>query len=995
MEDKRAHRKTKGTKKPTDAPDTTLPATSAPQSAEERKPGAGGKSEHGGYRVLSPLASGGMGQVSLAEDRLLKRQVVIKEIREKLAGSQEARSRFVAEARITGQLEHPGVVPVYALGVDSHGHPFYAMRRVQGDTLKEAIANYHTQPSSTKLRELLRRFVAVCQTVAYAHARGVFHRDLKPSNVMLGDFGETLVLDWGLAKAAAGASPESTIGDLAEQMLEERLEETLPGAEMGSPPYMSPEQAEGRAFAVGPAADIYALGAILYDILTGKPPYSGESSADVIQKIRSTSPPKPSEIGAGVPRPLEAICLKAMARADTERYPDALAVASDVQNWLDDERVSVYQESVLERTWRWARRHRAAVACSVVVLISIFAAITIGTLVTERERVRRAAAERLAEESAKRAADAERKAEEKEQQAEQKAKEAAEARKEAVEALKQRAQAEREKASFLVQIAQLQSDIKLKTAEAEQLNKQLESLRGQLAAAEQLAANQLEKARLAKERAESLGREAAALRREAEQLRREASEAREQALPEPSAKAPDQAPQTESLVDLTEGNAAMFAINSTDGAFSLLSDDDAKQTAGRYSLRVDSLSDGEIWVTYPADRSAKWDLSAYGSIRLAISVDDAARDRFQKLLVRLGRGSSYWELQPEDALLDQAGGDWLEASIPISGGGQWTRTETNHPDLAQIDWIEIHAAAGGRATLWLDNLGFAARERPAEAVAPFDAAQAKKHQQAWADYLALPVERDMDLPGGETLTLVLIPPGEFAMGSSDEEIAELLRKGEEGGFRKEWADRMRSEGPQHSARITKPFYLAAYEVTVGQFKTFVEATGYKTDAETDGKGGTGWVEIDGRQTKVRRPEFTWRNPGFEQTDLHPVTQVSWNDAVAFCRWLGEKETTTCRLPTEAEWEYACRAGSTTRWHFGDNEADLDQYAWHGNREGYNTKAVGQKLPNAFGIFDSHGNLREWSLDWYSEDYYGLAPVNDPQGPSTGAQHVLRGGAFHF
>ncbi len=200
------------------------------------------ETERGGYRVIQPFTEGGMGRLSIAEDRALRRQVLIKEIKKDYAEQSGARERFVAEARIAGQLEHPGVVPVYTFGVDRHGQPFYAMRHIQGQTLDTAIKQHRAQPSPRGLKELLRRFVAICQTVAYAHARGVIHRDLKPTNVMLGAFGEIVVLDWGLAKPVAdGGSPDSTMGDVAAHERARQYELTASGSKVGSPPYMAPE----------------------------------------------------------------------------------------------------------------------------------------------------------------------------------------------------------------------------------------------------------------------------------------------------------------------------------------------------------------------------------------------------------------------------------------------------------------------------------------------------------------------------------------------------------------------------------------------------------------------------------------------------------------------------------------------------------------------------------------------------------------------------------
>ncbi|MCE9560587.1 MAG: formylglycine-generating enzyme family protein [Planctomycetes bacterium] len=238
------------------------------------------------------------------------------------------------------------------------------------------------------------------------------------------------------------------------------------------------------------------------------------------------------------------------------------------------------------------------------------------------------------------------------------------------------------------------------------------------------------------------------------------------------------------------------------------------------------------------------------------------------------------------------------------------------------------------------------------------------------------------------MALMLIPSGKFTMGSP---------KGEE--------DR-HDEEAHHEVEITRPFYMGKHEVTVGQFKAFVKDANDKTEGERDGKGGRAF---DGKEF-VQKPVFTWKNLHFTQTDDHPVVVVSWNDAVAFCEWLSKKEGRTYRLPTEAEWEYACRAGTKTRFHTGDKDDDL-QLA--GNTADASLKAkwkdvfwamswddgfaftapVGQFKANAFGLYDMHGNAWEWCSDWYAEGYYPKSPVQDPQGPANGKERVTRGGAW--
>jgi len=265
---------------------------------------------------------------------------------------------------------------------------------------------------------------------------------------------------------------------------------------------------------------------------------------------------------------------------------------------------------------------------------------------------------------------------------------------------------------------------------------------------------------------------------------------------------------------------------------------------------------------------------------------------------------------------------------------------------------------------------------PPPAIAPFDAAKANVHQAAWAKHLGVPVKRNIELPGGGTLKMVLIPPGEFRMGTSDAQYRTLISEEDEQEH-PAIVREIRSEQPQHLVRITKPFYLAEHETTVRQFRAFADDSGFQTQAETSGG------------------EFTWRNREFEQTEDHPVIYVSWNDANEYCKWLTEKTGMAFGLPTEAQWEYACRSGSRTLWHFGDDETELEKYAWYGEAPKAGTKSVGQKAPNAFGLFDMHGNAAEWCADWFAEDFYAVSPVDDPTGPTSQAKlsRIFRGGAW--
>jgi tetratricopeptide (TPR) repeat protein/tRNA A-37 threonylcarbamoyl transferase component Bud32 len=345
------------------------------------------------FRILRPHAKGGLGEVFVANDQELDREVALKQIQDRHADRTDSRARFVVEAKITGGLEHPGVVPVYGLGEYPDGRPFYAMRFIRGTSLRDAIDRFHQEDPSQRdaevmeLRDLLGRFIAVCYAMAYAHSRGVVHRDLKPSNIMLGKYGETLVVDWGLAKAA-GCADETEVEEAPFQASVSATAETVAGSAVGTPQFMSPEQAAGRLDLLSASSDIYSLGATLYVLLTGKLAFTDTEVAKVLQKVQRGEFPRPCQVRRDVPPALEAICLKAMALKPQDRYVSAKAMAADVERWLADGPVSVYQEPLVARLARWGRRHRTFVASAGALLITAVVALTISTVLISREQAR-------------------------------------------------------------------------------------------------------------------------------------------------------------------------------------------------------------------------------------------------------------------------------------------------------------------------------------------------------------------------------------------------------------------------------------------------------------------------------------------------------------------------------------------------------------------------------------------------------------------------------
>lgn len=449
------------------------------------------------YDLVENFARGGLGKIWRARDSRLRREVAYKELLPRALANPTVVERFLEEAQITGQLEHPGIVPIYDIGWQENGAPYYAMKLVHGHTFKDAITRYHEMPEGREKRlaftRLLRNFVSVCQAIGFAHERGVLHRDLKPLNIMLGDFGETLVLDWGLAKLyeAAGdqtagdapttsdfsaAQPDATIGDenpasgfneydatIAEPGdgsdaidgagefdatlvhpesrddhashdsaafeatiagdpqssasdertigdeasppsgtpvsasvssgaskhdgrsvgegathgasqgsqythrptvstdVRSRASQTMMGSVMGTPAYMPPEQAEGRHDDLDARTDNYSLGAILYEILVNRPPIAKGKVTQMLKDVKEGNFKPPREIDPVVPKPLEAVCLKALSKKADDRYATAMEIAAEVESWLADEPVAAYPEPWYHRLRRWSKRHRTLV----------------------------------------------------------------------------------------------------------------------------------------------------------------------------------------------------------------------------------------------------------------------------------------------------------------------------------------------------------------------------------------------------------------------------------------------------------------------------------------------------------------------------------------------------------------------------------------------------------------------------------------------------------
>ncbi|MGD0091177.1 MAG: SUMF1/EgtB/PvdO family nonheme iron enzyme [Planctomycetota bacterium] len=351
--------------------------------------------------------------------------------------------------------------------------------------------------------------------------------------------------------------------------------------------------------------------------------------------------------------------------------------------------------------------------------------------------------------------------------------------------------------------------------------------------------------------------------------------------------------------------------------------------------------------------SASW----CGAFDMAGNVWQLVEDRFS---------DKYYAVSPNvDPLGPTNGGE------RVSRGGSWANVPGICRCARRTHWRPEGRAAdcGFRCVLALPGGGAPVAVQPQTTIQKPETPSAPPPAEvaAYAKANGLEPALSLDL-GGVKMDMVLVPAGEFMMGSND---------GRD------------DEKPVHKVKISKPFYMGKYTVTVAQFRAFAAATKHVTEAEKCGKGFTmkdgKWQELVG---------LNWMAPGFSQGDKHPACLITWNDAQEFCKWAAMKTGRGVGLPTEAQWEYACRAGTTTKYNIGDKDSDIEQAAWCRNNSGLHTHPVGQKKQNAWGLYDMHGNVCQWVQDYFSDKYYADSPPVDPKGPENGERRVLRGGCWN-
>ncbi len=781
------------------------------------------------YQLIDVLGEGGMGVVYRAHQTSVDRPVAIKMIKPHVATQPEARARFLAEAGVTGDLDHPNIVPIHDLGSDASGALFYAMKQVKGKPWDDRI-------KEMSLEENLEVLLRVCDALAFAHSRGVIHRDLKPENVMLGDFGEVLVMDWGLAAAVRDGAKT------------DRIDQTT--ALGGSPAYMAPEMAEGAADRIGVHSDIYLLGAILFEIATGKPPHTGggvmeclvNAAQNIIQPVEADDE-------------LVAVARKAMATDPTDRYPSAKEFQKsvrDCQSHLQSIELAKYARDTFTNARNTGDYEKFADA-------------------------------RAAYRDALKLWDGNRQAREGEAEVRRAYAETALKRGDLDLALSLLPAEDTALEPLRERVLEAKAEAEKRRARQKQLYAAVGILLAVIFAGLVVGVVWInnERAKTEKQR-----RIAVEQKQIAEEQRLLAEEQKQEAI-----RQKQRAEEQEKIAKASEAEAiAQKQIA-----------DEQKREAIKQKQRAEEQR------------------------KLA----EAARKEAEKA----NRQAQIAKLKAEEN--EQLAHAAMQKTLEL----QARMMKTQAPSVSSTDVKQALAQLKKR---------LAEQEELLDADWALDAKQAQKLQADAAAAIEQPVELEVELPGGDKMAFRLVPAGSFVMGSPPTEQG-----------------RAEMEIPR-PVTLSRHFYLGKHEVTQAQ-----------------------WVAI----TEAGNPSY------FKEGDdagKRPVEQITW-DLIreAFLPRMQKLAPAgfRFRLPTEAEWEYACRGGTATRFYIGTTETKLKSAAWYMQNSDGAPHSVGLKTPNAWGLYDMHGNVAEWCADSFDPEYYLAAPEENPFNDENTPRRVIRGGAW--
>ena len=993
---------------------------------------------HSRYQSRGEVARGGMGAILRVWDEDLRRELAMKvvlgqsgqanvgEIPPKMLG------RFLEEAQVTGQLDHPGIVPVHELGLDERGAVFFTMRLVRGRDLKEIFDLVQKGDAEWTQTRVLWALLKVCDAMAYAHSKGVVHRDLKPANVMVGRFGEVYVMDWGLARVIGQPDRHDLRlrRDTSQSLVEsERRADashsadsvlfTMDGDVVGTPSYMAPEQARGEIERLGPRSDVYAVGAMLYHLLTGEMPYvapGAQPSQHMVLRWALEGPPRPLHvIKADLPEELVAICEKAMAREPEQRYADMGALSEDLRAYLENRVVRAHRRGAWVEFVKWMQRNRAlALAWSAALLVAV-----LGLTATAFVQIR---GRRVAEDARQLAQTNERAA-----------------IKNLAEAERQRAIAQRERSNVLrlsafQELADLEREadalwpavpanvpaLQVWMGRAERLvaglepgadgdpghRRQLEELRARAltltsAERESLLAASPRAAELRAAEAEVATLSAAAEVRagraqpvefelDPELMKQPPMELNDRANPlvDPSRRSFGREAEGLALaraaVDLVASGQRFLVLDTLAWAAFACGLDEEALAASNEALKLAPAPDRRSMEEYLGQLSQAVEVArgprggealAAARTRLAsleLEVFGASQPRFEHEDDRWWFGQLSELVRAIEDFADPERG-LLRGLSPRHGWGVARRIEFART-LEQRSREGAAAVASWGAAIARVRVNYGGLElAPQLGLVPLGP-DPRSGLEEFADLATgePPRRRDdgsLELLPASSVVFVLLPGGKSYLGAqpSDSERPNFDPAAQP------------DEGPVNVVELG-PFLLAKYELTQGQWRRFTARAPSKYLAGT---------QVRGRAL----------------SELSPVERVSWFEVERELARLG------WRLPTEAQWEYAARAGSETPWWPGDEPAALqgaanlaDRFAQANDApfvafqeeldDGHLTHApVGSFEPNAFGLHDVLGNVYEWCRDEYRADG---APTAKGEGLRTGGNsttRVVRGGCY--